>query len=137
MLYREPTPFDMQTSFTEVRQCRSMMRTVAELLSMIPAARSQRSHPLRCRNASPVPGFHPPFGYGGRSGAEIEARFYLAVLIGRDLRPSSRSVISGIVASEREGGKPPARRSTKSQGIAALPIGTRSGLRHHSGTANE
>jgi hypothetical protein len=31
-------------------------------------------------------------------------RFYLAVLVGRDLRPSSRSVMSGVVDSGREGG---------------------------------
>lgn len=37
----------------------------------------------------------------GRAGG---ARFYLAVLIGRYLRPSSQSVMSGIVDSGRAGG---------------------------------
>lgn len=37
-------------------------------------------------------------------GRERHRRFYLAVLISRDLRPNSRSVMSGIVDSGPEGG---------------------------------
>src|SRR6266478_4059032 len=37
-------------------------------------------------------------------GTERHRRFYLAVLIGRDLRPSSQSVMSGIVDSGPGGG---------------------------------
>ena len=54
------------------------------------------------------------------------ARFYLAVLIGRYLRPSSQSVMPGIVDSGRAGGLAISTRMTRCCLTAAFAIDGRS-----------